>query len=65
VNSYHLNKFFKLEEEINCPFKKNERQLSKKKPNAFSNSISSFFASKKPFKKDDMHQKLFLEDLTL
>jgi hypothetical protein len=57
VNSDHLNIFLKFEKKINCPLKGNERQPSKKKPNVSSNSISSFFVAKKPFKKDDVQQK--------
>jgi len=45
--------------------KEDEKQPSKKKPNVFPNSISSFFVVKKPFKKNDVQQKQFLEDLTL
>jgi hypothetical protein len=43
--------------------KEDERQPSKKKPNISSNSICSFFATKEPFKKDEVQQKHFLEDL--
>jgi hypothetical protein len=45
--------------------KEDERQPSKKRPNVSSNSISSFFIAKGPFKKDDVSQKQILEDLTL
>jgi hypothetical protein len=31
-----------------------KNNLSKKRPNIFSNSISSFFVAKEPFKKDDV-----------
>jgi hypothetical protein len=43
--------------EINCPLREDERQPSKKRPYIFSNSISSFFAAKEPFKKDNVQQK--------
>jgi hypothetical protein len=36
----------KADEEVNCPWREDERQPSKKKPNISSNSISSFFATK-------------------
>jgi hypothetical protein len=57
VNSDHLNIFLKFEKKINYPLKGDERQPSKKKPNVSSNSISSFFVAKKPFKKGDVQQK--------
>jgi hypothetical protein len=44
--------------------REDEKQLSRKKPNVSSNSISSFFVAKEPFKKNDVQQKQFLEDLT-
>jgi hypothetical protein len=43
--------------------KEDERQSSKKKSNVYSNSIFSFSVAKEPFKKEDMQQKKFLEDL--
>jgi len=45
--------------------KEDEKQPLKKRPNVSSNSISSFFVAKEPFKKDDVSQKQKLEDLTL
>jgi hypothetical protein len=39
--------------------------LPKKKPNVFSNFIFNFFIAKVFLKKKDVHQKQFLEDLTL
>jgi hypothetical protein len=46
--------------------KQDERQPSKKKPNIYSNSISFFsFATKEPFKKDDVPKKKIWEDLGL
>jgi hypothetical protein len=54
VNSNHPNIFFKIEEKINCPFEKDEKQPSKKRPYVYYNYMSSFFVAKKPFKKEDM-----------
>jgi hypothetical protein len=54
VNSYHSNINKKIEGEINCPLKEDERQLSKKRPSVSSNPISSFFVAKEPFKKNDV-----------
>jgi hypothetical protein len=45
--------------------KEYEKQPSKKRPNISSNSISNFFVTKEPFKKDDVQQKQFLEYLGL
>ncbi len=42
-----------------------ERQLVKKKPNVPTNAIFVFFVVKEPFKKDDVQQKDFLQDLGL
>jgi hypothetical protein len=53
-NLDHCSIFLNFEEEVNCPLKKYEKQLSKKIPNISSNSISSFFVTKEPFKKDDV-----------
>ncbi len=63
VNLDQSNIFKKFEREVNCPLKENERQPSRKKLNIFSNSIFNFFVAKESFKKDDVQQKLFLEDL--
>jgi hypothetical protein len=65
INSYHPNIFLNSKKKINCPLKEDERQPSKKRSNVSSNSISLFFATKEPFKKDDVQQKQSLEDLTL
>jgi hypothetical protein len=47
--------FKKFQEEINKQGKKNvERQLAKKRSNISNSSISKFFVSKYPFKKDDV-----------
>jgi hypothetical protein len=42
-----------------------KNNLPKTKPNVFSNSIFSFFVAKELFKKDDVQQIFFWEDLTL
>jgi hypothetical protein len=65
VNLNHLNILKKFEEKINCPLRGDEKQPSKKRPKVSSNSIISFFVAKKPFKKDDVQQKRFLEDLII
>jgi hypothetical protein len=44
---------------------KEERQPTKKRANLFGNSIFNFFASKDLFKKVDVQQKEFLEDVGL
>ncbi len=54
VNSNHPNIVLKIEEKINCPLREDEKQPSKKRPNVYFNSISSFFVTKKPIKKDVM-----------
>jgi len=46
-------------------FEKKGKTTLKKRANISSNSISSFFFVKKPFKKEDVQQKHFLEDLGL
>jgi hypothetical protein len=65
INSYHCNIFKFFEKEVNCPLKEDERQPFEKRPNISSNSISSFFATKEPFKKNEVQQKQFLENLGL
>ncbi len=45
--------------------KEDEKQPSKKKPNISFNSIFIYFVAKEPFKKNDVWQKQFLEDLGL
>jgi hypothetical protein len=45
--------------------RKKEKQLAKKKANLSGNFISKFFDAKDSFKKDDVQQKEFLEDLVL
>jgi hypothetical protein len=58
--------FKKFQEEINCQVKENfETQLAQKRANIFSSSMFEFFASKDPFKKDDVEEKMFMENLAL
>jgi wobble nucleotide-excising tRNase len=55
-----------FEGEVNSLLRgKKERQPSKKRSNVFRNVISNFFVVKDPFKKDDVYQKQFLENLGL
>jgi hypothetical protein len=42
-----------------------KRQPIKKRQNVSSSKISEFFFTKLPYKKDEMQQKQFLEDLAL
>jgi hypothetical protein len=46
-------------------FERKGKITSKKRPNISSNSIFNFSFAKEPFKKKDVHQKHFLEDLGL
>jgi hypothetical protein len=64
VNLDHSNVLNFFEEEMNCPLREKEKQPSKKKPNISSNSIFNFFA-REPFKKEDVQQNVFLENLGL
>jgi hemerythrin-like domain-containing protein len=62
----HLVIYKKIQEEINNQGRKNvEKQLAKKKAHISNFSIFDFFASKDPFKKDDVKQKMFMENLAL
>jgi hypothetical protein len=54
-----------LKKKLIILWEKIKKQPSKKRWNASSDSISSFFTAKEPFKKDDVQQNVFLEDLTL
>jgi hypothetical protein len=54
VTSNHFNILKRFEKEVNCPLKEDEKQLSKKRPKNYSNSISSFFVAKEPFKKNNL-----------
>jgi len=56
VNLDHCSIYKKIDKEVNSLLRKDERQLSKKRPNVSFNSISIFFATKKPFKKYYLHQ---------
>jgi len=40
-----------------------QETTSLKRPNIFNNYIFNFFVEKEPFKKDDVEQKQFLEDV--
>jgi hypothetical protein len=61
-----IQQFIKgFQEEINNQRKKNVGRQFVKKRSLISNfSISEFFASKIPFKKDDVQQKMFSKNLT-
>jgi len=55
-----------IQEEINNQRKENvKRQFVKKRSLISNSSISEFFVSKDPFRKDDVEQKMFVENLTL
>ncbi len=63
VNSTIYKRF---QEEINNQRKENvERQSTKKRSHISNSSIFGIFVSKDPFKKDDVEQKMFVENLTL
>jgi len=64
VNLDHSNVLNFSKEEMNCPLKEEEKQPSKKKPNISSNSILFIFA-REPFKKKEVLQNVFLENLGL
>ncbi len=56
----------RFQEKINNERKENVEIQSTKKRSLISNSsIFDFFASKDPFRKDDVEQKMFVENLTL
>jgi len=56
----------KLDEEMNRSMKTQvERQPIKKRQNVSSSKFSEFFFTKLLYKKDEVQQKQFLEDLTL
>jgi hypothetical protein len=46
----HSNIFYKFEEEMNIPLRKDEKKSSKKRPNMFSSCISKKITIKEPFK---------------
>ncbi len=60
----HSTIYKRFQEEINNEREKNvERQFAKKRFLIYNSSIFEFFASKDPFKKDDVEQKMFVENL--
>jgi hypothetical protein len=64
VNSDHCSIYKKIEKKVNCPLRvEDEKQLSKKRPNIFSNSISNFIFGKEPFKKNKCITKTKFERL--
>jgi hypothetical protein len=65
VNVDHSNVLKKFEKEVNCLLRQEEKQPSKRRSNISYISISSFVFARKPFKKEDVQQKYFLEDLNL
>ncbi len=46
VNLDHFNILKRFGKKVNCPLREDERQPSKKRPNIYFNSISSFFVAK-------------------
>jgi hypothetical protein len=66
VDANHFIIANKFEEEINNEIIGSvEKQPTNKRPNVLASAISSFFSIKEPFKKDDVQQKDFLQDLGL
>lgn len=58
--------FKKIKEEVNSLIKGNlETQFAEKNMHVFGSSTLFIFASKDPFKNDDVEQKMFMEDLAL
>jgi hypothetical protein len=56
----------KFEKEVNNNIKNPlERQLAKKRATIIGHEISKFFGAIDPYKKDNVHQKEFLENLSL
>ncbi len=54
VNSNHPNIFKKIEKEINCLLRKDEKKFPKIDQMFFLIPCLGFFATKEPFKKDDV-----------
>jgi hypothetical protein len=55
-----------FEENVSNPLRgKVDRHFVNKRSNPISSAIVNFLTTKKPFWKDHMHQKLFLEDMCL
>jgi hypothetical protein len=66
VDANHVVLANKFEEKVNSPLKNIlESRPTKKRPNLSNSEISKFFGAKDPFKKDDVQQKQFLQDLAL
>jgi hypothetical protein len=66
LDADHSTIYKRLQEEINNERKKNVEKQSTKKSYLISNfSIFEFFALKYPFKKDDVEQKMFVENFAL
>jgi hypothetical protein len=69
LDAKHLVIYKKIQEEINNQKRENvEGQPTKKRAHTAhisNSSISEFFVSKEPFKKDDVEQKMFVENFTL
>jgi hypothetical protein len=65
LDANHSAIYKRFQEEINNQRKENvERQFTKKRSLISNSSISKSFATKDPFKNDDVEQKMFMEDLT-
>jgi hypothetical protein len=54
-----------FEERVNNLLKDAKKQLGKKRPHVNGTTISNFFSAKHSYKKDDVQEKQFLEDLIL
>jgi len=66
LDADHSTIYKRLQEEINNERRKNVEKQSTKKSYLISNfSIFEFFALKYPFKKDDVEQKMFVENFAL
>jgi hypothetical protein len=63
VNGTTISEIF--EEKINNLLKEAKKQLGKKRPHVNGTIISNFFIAKHSYKKDDVQEKQFLEDLIL
>jgi hypothetical protein len=65
LDANHSTIYKRFQEEINNQGKENvERQITKKRSFISNSSIFESFASKDPFKNDDVEQKMFMENLT-
>jgi hypothetical protein len=64
LDADHSTIYNRFQEEINNEREKNvEKQSAKKRFIIYNSSIFEFFASKNPFIKDDVEQKMFVENL--